>query len=209
MNKNFGTLLFCAALSGCAGHYNYAKPAARSYQPNAVTVNLSKDSLWKKLIPAISKEFFVINNLDKESGLINVSYSGDPERYVDCGILTSYVSNARGERTYTIPGARANKEYELMVNGQLFFVRSNVQLEGRINITVEELAKDQSRVSAHTRYVMNGRRTISDTQGRSQSDTTSLAFNTGGLGSSGSTECQPTGYLEEEILKLALDVKAN
>ena len=81
--------------SGCSGRLDYMRPQPRIYAPNTVTIDLSKDALWAKMIPALGKEFFVINNLDKASGLINISYSGDPERYVDCGIITSQVSNAR------------------------------------------------------------------------------------------------------------------
>ena len=58
---------------------------------NTITVNKSKEEVWKELIPQIGKNFFVINNLDKESGIINISYSGDPERYIDCGEIYSYL----------------------------------------------------------------------------------------------------------------------
>src|SRR5215470_6870285 len=117
-------LLVCSCVTG---GFNYTKPAQRTYDPNSVTVNMSKDELWKGLIPILGKQFFVINNLDKDSGFINLSYPGDPEQYVDCGVLTSTVSNARGERTYTIPGNKAQKEYEVTLNHPLYFVRTRMQ----------------------------------------------------------------------------------
>ncbi|MFZ0050306.1 MAG: hypothetical protein WAK96_00895, partial [Desulfobaccales bacterium] len=87
-------------LSGCAGKLDYAAPSPTSTINNSIIVDKSKDEVWKTIVPALGKKFFVINNLDKESGIINVSYKGDPEQYVDCGRITSYVANARGERTY-------------------------------------------------------------------------------------------------------------
>ena len=30
-------------------------------------------------------QFFVSNNLAKSTGLVNLSYSGVPEKYLDCG----------------------------------------------------------------------------------------------------------------------------
>src|SRR4029453_12877985 len=102
--RNYFLMLLLLFVPGCVtGGFNYTKPVQRTYDANSITVNLSKDELWKGLIPILGKQFFVINNLDKDSGFINLSYSGDPERYVDCGVLTSTVSNARGERTYTVP----------------------------------------------------------------------------------------------------------
>ena len=118
-------------LAGCAveGRLDYRPPAPVSLS-NTATVERSKDAVWKQLIPALGKEFFVINNLDKESGIVNVSYSGDPERYVDCGLLTSYVKNAKGERTYKFPGARAYMVYETMDMGRLFSIERKVNVEG-------------------------------------------------------------------------------
>src|SRR5262245_17756488 len=125
-------------ISACAGELMYEPPSASSSRPNLKQLSKSKDAVWDALIPALSKQFFVINNLDKSSGLINVSYSGDPLSYVDCGMIHSYVKNARGERNYNFPASKTSQSYEVMVNGQLFGVRRNVSLEGRMNIIVSQ-----------------------------------------------------------------------
>lgn len=189
--------------SGCSGRLDYTRPQPRTYAPNTVTIDLSKDALWAKMIPALDKQFFMINNLDKASGLINISYSGDPERYVDCGIITSQVSNARGERTYNIPAARQSAEYEIMRDGHLFFVRRQVSLEGRMNLIVEEIAPRQSSISANTRYALTRQQTIRDINNRSQTGSENISFNTGGVALIGrNSQCLPTGELEKAVLEL-------
>jgi hypothetical protein len=70
-------------------------------------VERSKDEVWNELVAGLGAQFFVINNMDKASGFINVSYSGDPEKYVDGGELYFQVENLRGPREYRFPGSKS------------------------------------------------------------------------------------------------------
>jgi hypothetical protein len=194
-------------LGGCAGQQSYVRPAS-SMQPgsNMVLIPKSRDVVWNAAVPALSKQFFVINNLDKSSGLINVSYTGDPEKYVDCGRVTSYVKNARGERTYEFAGAAAQQTYEIMEPGGLFFIDRRMSLEGRVNLIFEEVSPTETRVTANTRYVVQRQRNVRDVQNRTQSLNDSVSFNTGSTatfpspGTAQGTECGAKGSLEQEIL---------
>lgn len=103
------------ALAGCAGKVDYIRPTMQATPgQNVKLIQKPRDAVWAASVPALSKQFFVINNLDKSSGLINLSYSGDPEKYIDCGRITSFVKNAQGERTYDFAGAKAQQSYEIM-----------------------------------------------------------------------------------------------
>lgn len=194
-------------LAACAGEVNYTGPATASQIPNAKTVPEGKSAVWAKLVPALGKDFFVINNLDKDSGLINVSYQGDPRSYVDCGRIRSYVKNARGERVYEFDAASPHKRYEVMTDG-LYFIDRMMDLEGRVNIIVEEKAPKSTQITANTRYVLTKKGTISDIQGRSLQFSDTINFNTNGSasfpnpGSTEQTTCRPTGKLERSILNL-------
>src|SRR3546814_8710634 len=54
---------------------------------NSRTVNAGFEETWDRLVRNLSSEFFVINNIEKASRIINVSFQTDaPERYVDCGV---------------------------------------------------------------------------------------------------------------------------
>ena len=172
------------------------------------TVERTRDAVWAASIPELSKQFFVINNLDKASGLMNISYTGDPERYIDCGRIVSYVKNANGERTYDFAGAKAQQRYEVMLPGAgLFYLDRRMSLEGRVNLIFEEAGATVTRVTANTRYVVtrtqvirnaanNIPQNVTDSISFNSSSGASFPMNTQGL----SAECVSTGALEQEIL---------
>ncbi|WP_343716974.1 hypothetical protein [Inquilinus sp.] len=203
-------LILAATLlaTACAGKVDYAPPQAAQPGQNSITVSESADAVWKKLVPKLGQQFFVVNNLDKDSGFINVSYSGDPERYVDCGTITSYVKNARGPRTYVFPGAKAQQSYEVMSDG-LYFLDRKMNLEGRVNIIVERQGPKSTRITANTRYVLTRSVTVQSVGGQiPQTATDSVSFDSGQSGtfSSGSDReltCTAKGTLEQSVLDLA------
>ncbi len=70
--------------AGCAGKMDVIRPGSYSMS-NVKTIEKPREQVWNASVPELVKHFFVKNNLDKSSGLIKVSYRGDPEKYVDCG----------------------------------------------------------------------------------------------------------------------------
>lgn len=206
--QKFQAILILVCLTGCAGHVEYTPPASSYTSINNRVVDLPKDQVWSRLIPALSKQFFVINTIDKQSGLINISYSGNPETYVDCGQVRSYVKNARGERTYSFAGASPQESYEVMKDGQLIFINRKLDLDGRINLIVEEIGQKQTRVTANTRYIVNRHLDLSNPQGQTGINNSSINFNSGGSATfSGAapnqTTCRANGRLETELTSLA------
>jgi hypothetical protein len=204
-------LFVCAAvgLTACAGKVDYVRPSASpAAGANVKLIEKPRDAVWALAVPQLGKQFYVINNLDKASGLINLSYTGDPERFVDCGRITSYVKNAQGERNYNFPGAKSQQSYEIMNPGVgLFFIDRRMSLEGRINVIFEEVGPAQTRVTTNTRYVVQRQRVIRNA-GNSVPQTLndSVTFNSGGSAafsgpSDSVAECVATGALEREILE--------
>jgi hypothetical protein len=106
------------------------------FPSNSITIEKSKDVVWKELIPEIGNAFWVINNLDKESGLINISYIGDPIKYIDCGSMKFEITNARGTRAYEFQGASANEIFETMDHG--VYLGSDKSHRSRINSRSDE-----------------------------------------------------------------------
>lgn len=206
--RAIGLSLIATLLVACAGKVDYVRPSVQSTaSANSKIIDKPRDAVWNASVPELGKQFFVINNLDKSSGLINISYSGDPEKYVDCGQVTSYVKNARGERTYNFAGASAQQIYEIMNNNGLFFIDRKMALDGRINVVFEELGPNQTKVTANTRYVINRQQIIrSATNNFPQTVSHSISFNSGGSASfpaasdGRAAECAATGALEREIL---------
>ena len=201
-------LIAISLVSGCAGKLDYVRPTTpATASTNYKIIDKPREAVWNASVPELGKQFFVINNLDKSSGLINISYSGDPEKYIDCGRITSYVKNARGERTYDFAGAKAQQTYEVMNGNGLFFMERKMSLDGRVNLVFEELSPNQTKVTANTRYVVQRQQTArSAANNFPQSASDSISFNSGSSSSFAenadgrATECVSTGSLEREIL---------
>ncbi|MFH0710919.1 MAG: hypothetical protein V2A75_11990 [Pseudomonadota bacterium] len=200
-------ILGALLLSGCVGKVDYTPPIKQNGISNQKIIDKSRELVWNSAVPELGKQFFVINNLDKSSGLINISYTGDPESYIDCGRLTSYVKNGAGERTYDFPASKEHMFYEMMTGGQLFHIQRNMSLEGRMNLIFEEISPNQTRVTANTRYIV-AKKVTSLTIGNGISNTSvaSISFNSSASASFPQTgsvvECVSTGKLEREILSL-------
>lgn len=195
-------------LGGCSGHVAYTPPTVPQTLKNSVVINKARERAWNALVPELGKQFFVINNMDKSSGFINISYSGSPEQYVDCGTVTSYVKNARGERNYIFPGASAYQKYELLNSSGLYFVERKMSLEGRINLIFEEVEGEQTRITANTKYLLTREQHIQEVAGRTGNLSHVIQFNTGQAGSfphpgdGEALQCRSTGKLEHDILAL-------
>jgi hypothetical protein len=64
-------------LAACAGKVDYIRPASQAApSANAKVIAKPRAAVWSASVPELGKQFFVSNNLDKSSGLINVSYNG-------------------------------------------------------------------------------------------------------------------------------------
>lgn len=208
MKKLLLILSIFSSLPGCmAGKFDYVRPITKKEYSNSKIIERSRDDVWNKSVAQLGKQFFVINNLDKSSGLINISYSGDPEKYVDCGTITSYVKNAVGERTYQFPASSAQKSYEVMETPNLLFVNRKMSLEGRINLVFEDLGGNKTQVTANTRYAITKQVEVRNTQGQTQNLSDTVSFNSGDSGTfstlnpnNPATECKSTGRLEQDIL---------
>lgn len=202
-----GSILFAAGLGGCkAGQVTIVAPEPRQAVTASVTVPRKTDDVWKETVARLSQNFFVINNIDRASGLINVSFSGDPEQFVDCGKVTSYVKNARGERTYDFPGARAHEVYEVMTGGDLVTVDRTIALEGRANLVLQDQGPSSTLVSVNVRYVLSRTIRARDVVGKAMNATESINFGSNdraafaGNNDGQATTCQSNGVLERRLL---------
>lgn len=193
-----------ASLTACiSGTQSYQPPAISMKIPNSVTIKETKDVVWKRMVTNLSKDFYVINNLDKETGLINISYSSDPEAIIDCGRVTIDVSGPRPQSS-TFAGAQAHTNYigtmgkpEVMVN-----VTRRISVEGRSNILVQPVSAKETIVTANVRYIVS--KDISTNMGhRMSSKATFNSKNEGAFDDNSPTRCRPTGKFESDILNAA------
>jgi hypothetical protein len=159
------------------------------------------------MIPALAKSFYVINNIDKDSGLINISYRGDPEKYLNCGEVYYSVSDFGRKREYRFPGSRADQRYETRQGIHLIRGHRTMDLNGRMNIIFEEISNNRTRITVNIRYILTktiihryaDRRIMPATSKQTISFDSRQRKSFPGV----KTTCQPTGLLEQGVLDLA------
>src|SRR5688500_4758679 len=96
-------------LVGCATQgtstFNHVQSAAKTIV-NEKTVSRPQTLVWDELVRELSKSFYVINNIERESRIINVSFtSNTPGTFVDCGQTTRQYRQGDSVETYNYPVA--------------------------------------------------------------------------------------------------------
>lgn len=202
-------LLSLAALSlvGCATtNANYVEPTTKVTSGFTKKIAKPKDEVWDSSIVQLGQRFFVINNLEKASGLLSVSYSGRPESFTDCGIVT--VEN-KGAEPLTLPAATADVTYQRMMPSPPYGIMVPVQvhrqmrLAGRMNIMFQTVDNNETLVTIATRYVM----TRSSSANGLRASTDDATFNGNEVGAfpiadgNPTIKCVATGDLERQVLE--------
>ena len=194
-------------ISGCAiSHVNYLPPEPTKQTAATITVKKSADDIWQSAISTLGSNFFVINNLEKDSGFINVSYSADPEKYCDCGVYNTDYSFQLTEKL-TFQGAKSRQDYWTVIpwpDRRCVKNRRTMALDGRINILIKDRSASECDILVNSRYQVTESiqsRIADNTLYRSDSET--IVFDSGNAGEfSSGTVCRPNGRLEKELLEL-------
>jgi len=148
----FYFIVFCFGvfISGCAtiGSTNNQFIEAESYNvTNEKYFDKDPSLVWDKLVRELSKSFYMINNIDKESRIINVSYnSNNVCNYVDCGSVHVDVKkgsvNKFGQDSYDFKICESNSYISESSAPNQSGIKSPIvcsnrrkpNLEGRMNI---------------------------------------------------------------------------
>jgi hypothetical protein len=65
-------------LASCmAGKLDYMRPMTTRHIDVSKIINKPRDAVWNAAVPALGKQFFVINNMDRSSGFINLRESSN------------------------------------------------------------------------------------------------------------------------------------
>ncbi len=140
MKKILTASAVCLTLAGCATG-NYQPPSSTATIPSKeVTVNAPFNVVWQDLIDYASTNFFGIDQFEKDSGLMTLSFgSKNPSKYIDCGTMSA----TAGSKTFN--GSYVNYLVE----------KKEATLSGKMNITVRAISKNQARVRVNARYVFS------------------------------------------------------
>lgn len=192
-------------VSGCATSNMSYVPPSEPIITNTKTINQPFDQIWDKMVKELSSDFFVINNIDKSSRLINISFSTDkPSTYVDCGITNRSFENARGKQNYRYATADSTLYTFTNTNGVVFNASRKTRLEGRANIYVAPEAAGTN-ITVNTKYVLNVQTSAFNVNGvPAGNETSTIDFSTKTPQRGGSTiGCNTLGVIERKILDTA------
>ena len=130
-------LLISCATVGPTG--TYVEPFGKYSESYSYDVNAGFDEAWSALIDYPSTAFFGIDNFEKDSGLLTLSFGvEDPNQYLDCG--TILVMNGGN---VTFDGSYVN--YARIYN--------SAEFSGLMNISVREIDENTSNIRVNTRYI--------------------------------------------------------
>ena len=136
----FSIISLCLLLVGCE---TYTPPNFSSFTSSR-TVEFSYDDTWEKLV-GYSKELleysnaehFIIDSLEKESGLITLSFEpSNPSRYVTGGFVEAKTAGFAGDWV----------DYMMLYRG--------ASLSSKMNIIIKKVSENRTKVTVNARYTL-------------------------------------------------------
>lgn len=165
-----------------------------------VLIEQDYDTAWKALIDHLSQSSFAIDNFEKDSGLITLTFSASPDRYVECGDW-----NVQGSAL--IPAFQGSYV-------QWLEKHTSVSLSGKMNVSVYKMAETVTRIRINARYVltstyMGGDKPITNTWTFDSGSSASIAVNNPTRGITPTRTCRPTHQAESDILEAVKELSEN
>jgi len=209
MKKIFGLLLISIILVSCCAaplRYNFPTKSPLD-EERKIIINKSKDEVWDKLLEGLADKFFSVNNIEKDSGFINVSFhSNDACKYVDCGSYNVSISGRKKD----IPICNCSVEkHGAYYSGVWKFRDCSTSVEGRINILVQEVSENQSTMFVDTRFIVkNSSNLWSAWDGSTMYKQAVIVFDSDTKGSDRGIHCVSTGVLEKDVMDVIASLVA-
>ena len=106
---------------------------------NSIITNKNFEETWTSVVDFVNDSFFKIENLEKDSGLLTLSFgSKEPENFIDCGDF---------EYTLFFTGEEFKGSYIDYVKSGLLAV-----LEAKMNINIQKIDNESTKISIKTNY---------------------------------------------------------
>jgi len=159
--------IFIFGLSSCVSvKATYTPPLQEeSHNKYSKIINKTYDEVWDALINYSASTFFGIENFEKESGLLTLSFgASSPQDYITGGYWKTDI-------VYGVNELHFEGDYVEYIS-----LYQNGSLSGKMNIVVKKINDNSTQVIVNARYVFSSN--VIDVNGRNHSDTWS--FNTGG-----------------------------
>jgi hypothetical protein len=95
--------------------------------------------VWSNILDHLQQQGVRVSAADEAAGRIVVTYSGDPEPYVDCGWL---VIRNEGDEFERVPAARSEASFLRRRAGEVITVERDLKLDARTGVQVEPFGED-------------------------------------------------------------------
>jgi len=192
--------------TGCVtSSFNYTPPTITEVD-NQIVIGDPYDEVWDRLVKNLASDFFVINDIEKNSGIIDVSFSSNtPTEFVSCGVSVRKFTNKWGTQVYEYDPASSTQYTLGSLFSPVFDVVRNSRLNGRTNIYVAPSDEAGTTVSVDTKYVVDVTLSYTDVVRRpagSENFTFDFSTKQPQVTSDGIT-CVARGNLEDKILDYA------
>ena len=148
MKKFLSSLVTTILLSSCAVDKKKLTENVGKYDPpniydtsfkNSVITSKNFDETWTSVVDFVNDSFFKIEKLDKDSGLLTLSFSSkEAEKFIDCGDF---------EYTLFFTGEEFKGSYIDYAKSGLLAV-----LEAKMNINIQKIDNKSSKISINTNY---------------------------------------------------------
>ena len=149
MKKFLSSLVMAIFLSSCAVEVEKIRENVGKYIPpniddtnfkNSVITNKNFDETWTSLIDFVSDSFFKIENIEKDSGLLTLSFgSNEAENFIDCGDF---------EYTLFFTGEEFKGSYIDYAKSGLLAV-----LRAKMNINIQKIDNESTKININTNYI--------------------------------------------------------
>jgi len=163
------------------------------------------NKIWSTLIRNLSDTSFSVNNIEKDSGFINISFSSNnPNEFIDCGKWSGFFENMQTKEIYNFDAAD-NANFLSLGDG-VIRVNRVTELNGRINLSLQKIDNQKSMLKVNVRYVFTGKdyQTFLAYSYRNNISTWDITFDSKTIGKNklGQTTCKSIGTLEKKLLSL-------
>ena len=148
MKKFLSSLVMTILLFSCAVEVEKLTENVGKYVPpniedtnfkNSVITKKNFNETWASITDFVNDSFFKIENLDKDSGLLTLSFgSKETENFIDCGDF---------EYTLFFTGEEFKGSYIDYAKSGLLAV-----LEAKMNINIQKIDNKSSKISINTNY---------------------------------------------------------
>lgn len=139
--KNAISILLTSTLFGCAtATYTLPPSPTASADEYQRTYGAPFDQVWTALVDHASSTFFGIDNFEKSSGLLTLSFGAqNPDRFINCGRVR-----------FTTPSGDVEMPY-----AKYLYENLGAILTGKMNLVVRSVSESSTIVRVNTRYVFS------------------------------------------------------